>query len=357
MNPVAVQCTGLSKAFDGVIALKDFDLCVDRGEIVTLLGPSGCGKTTALRIIAGLESPDTGAVEIGGRTVAGPGTMVPPEKRQVGMVFQEYALFPHLSVKANVAFGLPRGAGRAERTREMLSLASLDYLGERMPHQLSGGQQQRVALARAIAPSPDVLLLDEPFSNLDSALRNQVRHETREILKATGATAVFVTHSRDEAMVMGDRIAIMNEGRVVQADTPQRIFHAPATKFAARFMGLADFLPAHSSNGSLWTELGQAPLPADLPSENGVEVMVRPDDVNLSPSEAGGGVIAERSFQGAFYLYRVTLESGSEVHCLEPHTAEYEVGARVEVSLDPGHPPLVFLGETAYGAESSTKPD
>ena len=350
MNPAAVQCAGLSKAFGDVVAVADLDLCVGQGDVLALLGPSGCGKTTALRLIAGLESPDAGSIEIGGRTVAGPGTMTPPEQRRVGMVFQEYALFPHLSVRDNIAFGLPRSAARRERIEEMLSLASLDTLGDRMPHQLSGGQQQRVALARAIAPKPDVLLLDEPFSNLDSALRNQVRRETREILKATGATAIFVTHSRDEALVLGDRIAIMNEGRVVQVDTPQRIFHAPTTRFAASFMGLADFLPAHASNGSLWTEVGQAPVPQGLPSGDGVEIMVRPDDVNLSPSEEGTGVIVERSFQGAFFLYRVVLASGRVVHCLEPHTSEYEVGARVEVSLDPGHPPLVFLGETAYGA-------
>ena len=350
MNPAAVSCTGLSKAFGGVVAVAGLDLCVCQGDVLALLGPSGCGKTTALRLIAGLESPDAGVVEIGGRTVAGPGTMTPPEQRRVGMVFQEYALFPHLSVRDNIAFGLPRDAARRERIGEMLSLASLDTLKNRMPHELSGGQQQRVALARAIAPKPDVLLLDEPFSNLDSALRNQVRQETREILKATGATAIFVTHSRDEAMVMGDRIAIMNEGRVVQVDTPQRIFHAPATRFAARFMGLADFLPAHTSNGLLWTELGQTPIPPGLRTGDGAEIMVRPDDVNLVPSEEGTGVILERSFQGAFYLYRVALASGSVVHCLEPHTSEYEVGTKVEVSLDPGHPPLVFLGETAYGA-------
>ena len=343
MSRVAVRCIGLTKAFGAVRAVEQLDLTVDQGQVLALLGPSGCGKTTALRLIAGFETPDTGTVEIGGRIVAGPRTLLAPEKRQVGMVFQEYALFPHLNVVDNIAYGIPRTPGRTDRVKEVMSLASLDGLEKRMPHQLSGGQQQRVALARALAPEPEVLLLDEPFSNLDAVLRTQVRQETRDILKANGAAAIFVTHSREEAMVMGDVIAVMNQGRWEQVDTPQRLFHAPATRFVASFMGIADFLPAHPYKGTLRTELGSIPLPKGLTAENHVEVMVRPDDLTIRPFQSGLGVIIERTFQGAFYLYRVALPSGSVVHCLGPHTEEHAVGTRVDVRVNGGHPPLCFV--------------
>ena len=343
MSNVAVRCTGLTKSFGDIQALDQVDLAVEQGQLLALLGPSGCGKTTALRLIAGFEVPDAGTVEIGQRVVSGPGMFLPPEKRRVGMVFQDYALFPHLGVMNNIAYGLPRRSARAERVKEVMSLAGLTGLERRMPHELSGGQQRRVALARALAPEPDTLLLDEPFSNLDAALRSQVRQETRDILKASGATAVFVTHSREEALLMGDVIAVMRQGRVEQVATPERIFHAPATRFVASFMGLADFLPARFSDGALWTELGCTPVPKGLASRGDVEVMVRPDDVTLRPSETGQGLVVERTFQGAFYLYRVALPSGVTVHCLGPHMELYAVGARVETGLSSGHPLLCFV--------------
>jgi iron(III) transport system ATP-binding protein len=205
-----VICQELYKSFDGVPVVHEVSLRVAPGHILALLGPSGCGKTTLLRLIAGFEGLDHGRITIAGQVVADGRFHLPPEKRRVGMVFQDYAIFPHLNVGQNVAFGL--GKGEQRRTAEMLSLVGLEGLGEKMPHELSGGQQQRVALARALAPQPAVLLLDEPFSNLDAALRHEVRHEVRALLKQNKATAIFVTHDQEEALFMGNEVAVMNQG-------------------------------------------------------------------------------------------------------------------------------------------------
>jgi iron(III) transport system ATP-binding protein len=354
----ALECRGLVKRFGRVPAVEELNLTVRPGQVLALLGPSGCGKTTALRLIAGFEQADAGTITLRGRLVCSPGKVIPPEKRQVGMVFQEGALFPHLTVDQNISYGLPRTHRRNGKTEEMLALIGLRGLGHRMPHELSGGQQQRVALGRALAPEPDVLLLDEPFSNLDLKLREQVRHDVMQIVRASGATAIFVTHDQEEALLVGDMVAVMNQGRVLQIGSPEDIFHNPASRFVAQFIGTVDFLPAWRDGDKLMTEVGSAAWsfptdPAQTPkiSEGialpGLEVMVRPDCLECYLSEQGGGVITEREFQGAFYLYRVTLQSGRSVRCLASHTSRYPVGQLVEVALRPGHPLRPFIDQRA----------
>jgi iron(III) transport system ATP-binding protein len=316
-----IRLSGVAKSFGAVEAVRDLDLELTRGKIIALLGPSGCGKTTTLRLLAGFESPDVGEIEIAGRVVArgAPrGTNVPPERRRVGMVFQDYALFAHLTVEQNVAYGLKgilRGKKQDARVAEVLGLARLDGLEDRMPHELSGGQQQRVALARALAPEPALVLLDEPFSNLDAALRVQVRAEMREILTAAGATAIFVTHDQAEALSFADEVAVMFEGRVVQVAPPEDLYHRPATRAVAEFVGEANFVPGTAEDGQLRCALGD--VPACGACVGNVEAMLRPEALHLralpNGEEAGGGVgatILEREFYGHDQLVKLRLDSG-----------------------------------------------
>jgi iron(III) transport system ATP-binding protein len=334
-----------------VRAVQQLDLTVRRGQVVALLGPSGCGKTTALRLIAGFEAPDAGTILIGGRTVFGPRQRVPPEQRRVGMVFQEGALFPHLTVAQNIAYGLSRDHQRNGCVSEVLDLVGLRGLEHRMPHQLSGGQQQRVALGRALAPRPEALLLDEPFSNLDPGLRQQVRRDVLEILKAGHITAIFVTHDQEEALSVGDAVAVMHQGRIEQVDTPEGIFHRPANRFVAEFIGMVDFIPAWREGDRLMTGVGWVPWPDPHGSSDDLEVMVRPDCLDCYPSSQGQGIIVGREFRGAFYLYRVALPSGHTVRCLLSHPAEYSVGTAVAVALRPGHKLRPFANGRAEAAD------
>ncbi|MEQ1788194.1 MAG: ABC transporter ATP-binding protein, partial [Acidimicrobiales bacterium] len=241
---LAIEVAGLHKRFSRDPVLRGVDLRVAQGAVVALLGPSGCGKTTLLRTIAGLERADAGTVTIAGQAVVGPGVDVPPERRRVGMVFQDWALFPHLDVARNVGYGLPRKLRTRDRIESALELVGLGGMGKRQPGTLSGGQQQRVALARAIAPEPSVLLLDEPFSNLDTTLRVQVRTELHHLLVDLGVTAVFVTHDQDEAFVLGDEVAVMHDGEVVQQAPPADLYARPATPGVAEFVGDANLLAA-----------------------------------------------------------------------------------------------------------------
>jgi len=281
-----LELQGIARVFGTVRAVQNITLSIKEGQFLTLLGPSGCGKTTTLRLIAGFDAPDEGAIRIGGRIVADKRTFVPPEERRVGMVFQEYALFPHLSVADNVAFGLKgRHDVKQARVKAMLELVGLPHLSERMPQALSGGQQQRVALARALAPQPEILLLDEPFSNLDAALRLQVRAEVRSILRETGTTAIFVTHDQEEALSLSDKIAVMLNGTIAQFETPQQIYTHPISKAVAQFVGEANFVPAHASGTRASSALGDVTL---LNSMLGaVELLVRPEMIHIDPAQEG----------------------------------------------------------------------
>lgn len=293
--------------------------------MVTLLGPSGCGKTTALRVIAGFETAQ-GSVEIHGRTVLSTEVFVPPEKRRVGMVFQDYALFPHMTVAGNVAYGLSKD-DRGRRVGEVLELVGLTGLEDRMPNELSGGQQQRVALARALAPRPEVILLDEPFSNLDASLRDRVRRELRLILTEARTTAVFVTHDQEEALATSDIVAVMREGRVLQADTPAHLYSNPSDPWVAGFLGDADVLDSEARNGRVDTPLGR--FETNLSGQ--VAVILRPEDVVISLGETPNAVVAGSEFFGHDQLVTVALNGGTRVRARLGPRPLFRVGQQCRV--------------------------
>jgi len=333
-----IETTGLHKAFGRVRAVDGADLRVEAGATAALLGPSGCGKTTMLRLLAGFERPDAGAVSIGGRVVAGPGTFVAPDRRRVGMVFQDYALFPHLDVAGNVGYGLPRARRRGGRVAELLALVGLDGHGDRRPHELSGGQQQRVAIARALAGEPDVVLLDEPFSNLDAALRGQVRREVRSILLRAGVTALFVTHDQEEALSLADVVAVMRAGRIEQVGTPDEVYERPGTRWVAEFLGEADvFVASPAGEGYVECELGRFPVEAGFAGP--AEVVVRPESVSLSLRPDGGGRpshdgrVVRREFFGHDQLVEVELESGVRLRSRCLSFPAWHPGDRVHAAL------------------------
>ena len=282
-----IRLDGVTKRFGAVAAVDGASLCVERGEVVALLGPSGCGKTTLLRLIAGFERPDAGRIEVAGRQVGGSGAWVPPEQRRVGMVFQDYALFPHLTVAENVGFGLPRRQ-RPTRVAELLAIVGLETLGRRYPHELSGGQQQRVALARALAPAPELVLLDEPWSNVDSFLRETLRAEVTEILRPLGVTAVLVTHDREEAFSVADRVALMRDGTIVQEGSAEELYFAPASRWAAEFVGAGNLLAGHVEQGVVRTVVGSFPANGASGASQ-VEVLVRPGAARARARPGGSG--------------------------------------------------------------------
>ncbi len=344
MTTLEVQ--NLIKGFPGAqyLAVNDVSFDLSDNEILALVGPSGCGKTTTLRLIAGLERPDSGLIRLSERVVASKTVFVPPEKRGMGMVFQDHALFPHLTVYENVAFGL-RGKNQTEiRTTvgEMLHMVGLLSYSKRYPHELSGGERQRVALARALAPRPVLVLMDEPFSSLDADLRAEVREHVRGILKSMRATVIFVTHDQDEALYMGDRLAVMQRGELEQIGTPEEIFHESNTHFVSEFMGDSDFLRGKVVAGGLQTEIGVIQQTVDLPASTPVEIALRADDIDFEIDGSGNSLIVARFFRGAFNLYRLRLNSGQILHAFTDHTKIYEVGTRVQARVIAEHPLTVF---------------
>ncbi len=345
-----LQLDRLTRVFAGTPAVHELSLGVGEHEILTLLGPSGCGKTTTLRMIAGFEAPDAGRVVLGARDVTG----LPPQRRGFGMVFQHYALFPHMSVAANVAFGLETaGLGRVELERRVaaaLALVRLPGTGNRSIGSLSGGQQQRVALARALAPQPQVLLLDEPLSNLDAALREQTRRELRALVKEIGITTVYVTHDQEEACDLSDRIAVMRDGRLEQLGPAEELYSQPASEFVATFLGRAgavtgvaeglvseDRVRVRLAGGAVWEVFAPAGA-ASLQPGNAVRLLARPEALSFVPPGSAGalsGTVSERRFAGSVYVYTVAVEGGE----LEVQTGVEPAGSGDTVHLRPAAAP------------------
>jgi len=333
-----LEVENLQHAYGAQEVVRGLSFSLTHGAIGCLLGPSGCGKTTVLRCIAGFEGIGAGEIRIAGRVVSGNGVMLPPEKRRIGMVFQDYALFPHLDVAGNIAFGLHGVAReeRAARVQELAQLVGLSAALDKYPHEISGGQQQRVALARALAPRPELLLLDEPFSNLDVDLRERLSHEVREIIKASGATAVLVTHDQQEAFAMADEIGVLQEGRIQQWDSPYNLYHRPANRFVADFVGQGVFLPARAVNGSqLEIELGV--LKGDTLGAERLEVLLRPDDVVHDDAAPTQAEVVHKAFRGAEILYTLRLASGRKVLALVPSHHNHALGERIGIRLDVDH--------------------
>ncbi|WP_318569403.1 ABC transporter ATP-binding protein [Salinigranum marinum] len=367
-EPPVLELDDVAKRYGDEPVIADLSLSVNEGEILTLLGPSGCGKTTTLRLIAGLDRPDAGTIRLNGDPVSGDGAFVAPERRGVGVVFQEFALFPHLTAAENVAFGL-KEASTAEtdaRVRELLDLVGLEAQADSYPDELSGGQQQRVALARSLAPEPEILLLDEPFSNLDVDLRVAMREEVRDIIKEAGVTAVSVTHDQEEAMSISDRVAVVNDGRIEQIGEPEQVFQHPESRFVAGFLGYASFIPGHVDGDVVRTDLGSVPRDqihglAPEYDDTAIDILVRPDDVRaMRPSRAdanhgndvGNAHVVTKRYLGPTILYEVALDDGTRIQCMHNHDEQVPLDERVELTLQADHELAWFPGEQRPALDS-----
>lgn len=343
-----IQNTSVRYSGQAQFAVDGVSLGLMAGEIGVLLGPSGCGKTTLLRAIAGLEPIVAGQIRLADRVVATPALSLDVKQRRVGMVFQDYALFPHMTVAQNVGYGLHglSVTAREHRVQEVLALVDLQASSQAYPHALSGGQQQRVALARALAPQPDLLLLDEPFSNLDVELRQRLADDVRQILKRARTTALMVTHDQQEAFAMADKVGVMKQGRLDQWDTPYAVYHRPGSRFVAEFVGRGVWVPAQlrleAGQLLVQTPVGalsdpqECPLP-DAYKDGRCEVLLRSDDVVYDPASTVRATIVRKDFQGADFLYTLELDGGLQVLSLMPSHHQHEVGERVGIRLDMDH--------------------
>lgn len=346
--PADLAATDVHKWFGDHEALRGASVQVGAGRMLALLGPSGCGKTTLLRSIAGLERPESGTVVVGDRPLTSATEFVPPERRRIGMVFQDWALFPHLTVARNVAYGVSKVDDRDARVDDALDMVGLAGMGDRLPGTLSGGQQQRVALARALAPHPSVLLLDEPFSNLDTALRVQVRSEVHALLADLGVTTVFVTHDQEEAFVLGDDVAVMTEGLVVQQASPAELYAVPASRWVAEFVGEANLVPGQADGATADTAVGVVDLEEE--HRGAVDVLLRPEELRLSgngrPTDAGegragAGVVELVEFYGHDTVYVVGIEGGATVRVRAGSAPEHRRGDPVTVGYA-GRPAIAY---------------
>lgn len=330
MTKPLISLEDVAVHYGEIAAVNAFSLDVAEGTLVALVGPSGCGKTTVLRAIAGFEKPTRGTITIRGSVVTNANTMVAPEHRNVGMVFQDFALFPHISVAENVGYGVS-GSDRVRRVEEALALVGLSDHGDRFPHELSGGEQQRVALARALAPEPDVVLLDEPFSSLDAPQREKMRRELRKILKAARVTAILVTHDQAEALAIADVIAVMRDGHVRQVGIPDDVYAAPVSPWVAKFLGDAVLFDGTVSDGSVATVLGA--VPTILPDGVAATVMIRPEWIMPTATANGRGLVVDREFYGHDQRVEIELDEGDVVEALVPTRRALHVGDRVNIDL------------------------
>ncbi|MCL1037118.1 ABC transporter ATP-binding protein [Shewanella corallii] len=340
----ALSITGVNSEYQGVRVLDGLDLQMEQGEILALLGPSGCGKTTLLRAIAGLQPVSSGCIHVQGQCFNGEGNFTPSEQRGVGMIFQDYALFPHLTVADNILFGVTEKDSfrRGALLEEMLTLVKLEGLEKRYPHELSGGQQQRVSIARALACKPKLLLLDEPFSNIDSQVRGELMMEIRAILKSRKVSAVFVTHSKDEAFVFADKLALFKEGRIVQHGTAEELYYSPAERYVADFLGRGNYVPVQVVDGfNVDSPLGQLVSTSELtwPSQYSGEVLLRPQQLTLEPDDAAAGVIRDRRFLGNFCHYQV--EIASQLLEVRSQLTQLLPGQKVQIRAE-AHPLVIF---------------